>query len=742
MSTNGSPSPNGSLKGTLFNGSMLNVWAESGEKFMRNWSSYVADSLQRTILTWDTLRERGNEAIEHRNEGFPPLLKFQYEVLIEGRELLRPVNYQLLRIVPPEGVVTNPNARPYVVIDPRAGHGPGIGGFKEDSEIGVALRAGHPVYFVTFLPEPVEGQTLADIVAAEAHFVETVRARHPLSEKPAIIGNCQAGWAVAMLASAAPHVCGPVILAGAPLSYWGGKRGENPMRYNGGMVGGSWTALMLADLGNGKFDGAYLVDNFERLNPANTYWEKIYNLYSKVDTESKRFLEFERWWSGFFLMNREEFRTIVEQLFIGNKLSRNELTSKDGSVRVDLRNITEPIVVFCSWGDNITPPAQALGWILDLYSSLDEIKANRQTIVYNVHQNIGHLGIFVSGSIAKKEHAEIIANTDLIELLPPGLYEMRIARRDPNSPDFAESPYEVTFEDRNLGDIHELCGNRADDQYFEVVERISERNAALYELLLAPVVRGFSSESTAQLFRQMYPARLRRLIWSDKINPFTAPLAALAQQVRDNRVAPLDPENSFLQAQTRFSDVMVDAWNRFRDARDKATEQLFFSLYGQPALRAAVGLPPVDPLDTDGARAPGMSHARKELIRLRMQQIKANASTGTKLDAFARALLYIRGHEGVVREEGYRAMLEVARDMLGDGMPSNSQFREALRNQYFMLHLDRDLAIETLPALLPEPDDRKQMIEGFRRVAERRHVTHHMRERVDRLERLFGLVPA
>jgi hypothetical protein len=30
--------------------------------------------------------------------------------------------------------------RPYIIIDPRAGHGPGIGGFKADSQVGVALR--------------------------------------------------------------------------------------------------------------------------------------------------------------------------------------------------------------------------------------------------------------------------------------------------------------------------------------------------------------------------------------------------------------------------------------------------------------------------------------------------------------------------------------------------------------------------------------------------------------------------
>ena len=59
---------------------------------------------------------------------------------------------------------------------------------------------------------------------------------------------------------------------------------------------------------------------------------------------------------------------------------------------IDLRNIRSPIVVFCSEGDNVTPPQQALGWILDLYEDVDEIRAYGQTIIYTIHDKIGHLG--------------------------------------------------------------------------------------------------------------------------------------------------------------------------------------------------------------------------------------------------------------------------------------------------------------------------------------------------------------
>jgi len=267
---------------------------------------YNQDFLQRTILLLDVLRKRGDNALEHKNAGYPLVLKFPYEVLIDGHNLPNPVNYSLLRILPPADNPTNFDLRPIIIIDPRGGHGAGIGGFKQNSEVGESLRAGHPTYFISFSHEPADGQTLLDIGKAEARFIEYVRERHLLTEKPVIIGNCQAGWALMGLAAARPDLPGLVIVNGAPISYWSGVNGKNPMRYVGGLLGGAWLTRFASDLGNGRFDGTWLVSNFEALNPANTYWSKIYNLFSKIDTEENRFLEFERWWGSPTLLNREE----------------------------------------------------------------------------------------------------------------------------------------------------------------------------------------------------------------------------------------------------------------------------------------------------------------------------------------------------------------------------------------------------------------------------------------------------
>ena len=248
-------------------------------------ASYWVDACQRSFLFLDVLQQRSEGYKQHAAKVAPHVLKFGCELILDGRKLQRPVNYALVRVVAPEGTVTAENKRPFVVVDPRAGHGPGIGGFKPQSEIGVALKAGHPCYFVGFLPDPVPGQTIEDVANAEAIFLERVIALHPQAEgKPAVIGNCQAGWAVMLLAAMRPELFGPIIVAGSPLSYWTGVR-KNPMRYTGGLLGGTWLTALMGDLGSGTFDGAWLVTNFENLNPANTLWSKHHNLYAKIDSE-------------------------------------------------------------------------------------------------------------------------------------------------------------------------------------------------------------------------------------------------------------------------------------------------------------------------------------------------------------------------------------------------------------------------------------------------------------------------
>jgi uncharacterized protein DUF3141 len=552
---------------------------------------YWLDAWQRWILTLDVLRQRGNSYLEQRERISPEVLNFPFEVVLDGRTFERPVNYVLVRIEPLAGVASDARKRPFVVFDPRAGQGPGIGGMKHDSEIGEVLQAGHPCYFVGFLENPIPGQTVEDVCRAEARFVAKVAEMHPEADgKPCLIGNCQAGWQIMLMSAIQPDLVGPVLVAGAPLSYWAGTHGKAPMRYLGGLLGGTWLTALSGDLGNGLFDGAYLVANFESMHPSNTYWKKLYHLHSQVDVEAPRFLEFEKWWGNPVLLRAEEMQWIADQLFVGNKLTSGELRTSDG-IGVDLRDIKSPIVVFCSRGDDITPPQQALDWILDLYDHENEVIANGQTIVYTLHESIGHLGIFVSGKVATKEDRLLIGFMDMIDSLPPGLYEAMITEVDENVENrgLIAGRYLFSLKARTLGDIRALGGNdAADEMRFATVRAVSEINLGLYRTCLGPLVRNLVTEHSATVSRQLHPHRLRFEFFSDK-NPFMPSVAVWADAVRAFR-RPVSSGNPLSEMERVASDWIVKALDVFTDARDAMVEQIFMTTFGSPFLQALVGL--------------------------------------------------------------------------------------------------------------------------------------------------------
>src|SRR5437879_1883083 len=380
-----------------------------------------------------------------------------------------------------------------------------------------------------------------------------------------------------ILASLRPELFGPIIIAGAPLSYWAGVHGKNPMRYTGGLLGGSWLTALTSDLGAGKFDGAWLVQNFESMNPANTLWTKQYNLYAKIDTEVPRYLDFERWWGGHVNLNAEEIQFIVDELFVGNKLAAGTIKVSDGTT-VDLRNIRSPIVVFCSQGDNITPPQQALGWLLDLYDDVDDIRSHGQTIVYTIHETVGHLGIFVSSGVARKEHSEFASNIDLIDVLPPGLYEAKLEAKsgETASADLVTGDWVMRCEARTLDDIRALGGNdAADERRFAAAARVSEINLSLYRTFVQPWVRAMVPPAAAEAMRRMHPLRLQYELFADA-NPFVAPLAAAAEWVRGNR-QPVKDGNPFLALQQGASQQIVAALDTWRDVHDRFGELMFLS---------------------------------------------------------------------------------------------------------------------------------------------------------------------
>lgn len=701
-------------------------------------AAYFLDAWQRQLLFFDLLRRRGDAYLEQKDKDAPEVLHFRSAVILDGRELKPAANYRLLQILPDAETSADPKKRPFVVFDPRAGQGPGIGGFKKDSEIGIALSGGHPVYFVSFLVKPVSGQTIEDVCAVCARFVAEVAARHPEADKPCLIGNCQAGWQIALMSAVSPNLAGVLILAGAPLSYWEGVRGQSPSRYTAGLVGGSWLDAFLSDLGGGVFDGAWLVQAFEAGNPVNTLWKKPHGVYAKIDTEAQRFLDFERWWGTPVLMGGDEMQFIADELFIGNHLTQGKLHFSDGR-RADLRNIKSPIVIFCSRGDDITPPQQALGWITNLYAADEDIVARGQTIVYAMHDKIGHLGLFVSSSVVTKEHLKFISNIDMIESLPPGLYEASFLPKNGAAAraDLATGDYVVRFEKRGLADIRALGGNDADDDTrFEAVARFSQNLQGLYSTFVSPFVRAAVTGETAEALRQMHPLRASFSFFSGK-NPWLAALTPLVDDARRNR-RPVAENNVFWQMQETFGRRVEESLLGLNALTSRVLEAFFLQIYSAPLLQAALGLRTVKPF----AKLPPdrdvlLEEVRQEQLAKLMEQI----DEGGLVEATVRGLLYVTRARHAIDERAFR-MLGLLREQSGL-LPSlgRGEYRRIVRQQYMMLFLDEEKAIKAIPLLLDRADD-KESREAMKLIHQVFRATGPLspeeEKRLSRLEKMFA----
>ncbi|MGO9422303.1 DUF3141 domain-containing protein, partial [Roseiarcus sp.] len=442
---------------------------------------------------------------------------------------------------------------------------------------------------------------------------------------------------------------------------------------------------------------------FEQLNPGRNFFGKFYDLFTAPEKSRASFLEFEKWWGGFHFMNEQEIHWIVENLFIGNKLARHEANLEPGRP-IDLKAIRSPIIVFASWGDNITPPQQALNWIVDTYADEHEIKIRGQRIIYMVHDKVGHLGIFVSSSIAKKEHTEVSSTMKTIEALAPGLYEMTI---DEQIGEGVDARFTVSFHERKTSDILAIDDNdRSDERDFAAVERFSELGTELYDIWARPLVQSWVTPQVADLLKKTHPARVSRTMFGDA-NPLMKGVAEQARKVAAER-QPADPNNPFLFAEKLWASSVENAFDAYRDFRDAMYEMTFFGIYSSPAMLRL------------GEKF-AFERTRKDPKALRflpeVQSVLLNVDRGSFEEAVIRMLILMAESRATVR----RDRLERSAKVLGHDEPFASLGPEKraglIHEQSLIVEFERERAIETLPHLLPRMEDRQRAIEVVEYIA-------------------------
>lgn len=671
------------------------------------WNDYLIDAAERSLLFLDTQGQQTCNQIDKATHPANTVLHFAANTVLDGRTFNRPINYFLQEIIPPEEYPRQARKRPYIIADPRAGQCAGIGGFKPRSEIGDAVRNGHPAYLLAFstLPEPT--QTCEDILDGQRTFFDWVQQQHPDSLPPAAIGNCAAGYPTLITASLYPESFGPIMIAGSPVSFWNGARGQYPMRYTAGLTGGVWMTELLCDLGNGRFDGAWLILNFDLLGISNFLWGKQYDLYRAIDRDQQRYLAFEKWWGDYCLMNKQEILHIVNTFFIGNRLTSGQSCMPDGRA-IDLRNVGGPIVILGSSADNISPPGQSVAWIADLYRDDEDLLAQDKTVVYILNQHYGHLAQFVSSAVGEREDQAVIDLMANFEMLPAGLYELEV-----DMPDQPGASPVSHIKRRSIADLKTMGYNtQADNRAFAAVANASAIGSALYQASWAPWARMIGNELLAEHLRAMHPLRLDRLLYAPW-QPWMQQVRQLASRVEQDR-HPVAEDNIFWQWQAQLGEQISNSLQSWQDWHDQLCEQTFWTIWGNPWVQACFGVTP----ENDPRPVPADKTAAQ-----RQQEAQHRAWLDQQFEAD-------QPHAGVLRALAYAidledmaqiTLAEVFRPALlahGQDIQQIKAMMRQLRTQFGLLRLDRARALAALPSLLASQPTQVQCRQALLQLAD------------------------
>jgi hypothetical protein len=419
-------------------------------------------------------------------------------------------------------------------------------------------------------------------------------------------------------------------------------------------------------------------------------------------------------------MDRQEIKWIVENLFVGNNLSQGEAEWSEGRA-FDLREIRSPIILFASLGDNITPPQQAFNWVADLYPTTEALKANGQVIVGLMHKSVGHLGIFVSGQVAKREHAQIVDLIEYIEHLPPGLYAMQVEEQRADG----GVRYDVVLTERRVEDLQGLQKyGRKDEVPFEAVEAVSDSLVSLYETFIHPVLAPAITPAAAKVSRTFNPQRAQRWAVSD-LNPFLWPLKGMADLMTANR-APRDHEGPGAMTERWAAAVISASLDLYRDLRDATVETAFFRTYGTASLAMTGEEKPAEQI---GA-AKGSALVKEALSRI---------EEGDRTRAIARtALLLMKAGTGRRRLSAMKRVRElVGKDAGLLDLPADLA-REIIREQSYIVELAPEQALAALPKLVTTRDDRRFTLGLLDRLEGEIEANPQQRALLGEIRRLLG----
>ncbi|MFN5513940.1 MAG: class III poly(R)-hydroxyalkanoic acid synthase subunit PhaC [Cyanobacteriota bacterium] len=218
--------------------------------------------------------------------------------------------------------------------------------------------------------------------------VDVIRQQRGL-EKISLLGVCQGGTFSLCYSALYPEKVKNLIVMVAPVDF---DQPKTLLNARGGCQLGPEAVdvdLMVTALGN--IPGDYLNLEFLTLKPLQLAYQKYLDMPEIMESEAKllNFLRMEKWIFDSPDQAGEAYRQFMKDFYQGNKLIKGDVMI--GDRRVDLKNVSMPVLNLYAEKDHLVAPASSLA-LGDYLENCD----------YTVQSfPVGHIGMYVSGKVQK-----------------------------------------------------------------------------------------------------------------------------------------------------------------------------------------------------------------------------------------------------------------------------------------------------------------------------------------------------
>jgi len=301
----------------------------------------------------------------------------------------------MVRLYRCKPVVAKPHGIPVLITYALVGRFQMIDLEADRSLVRKLLAAGFDVYFIDWgLPTRAQRWlTIDDYVSGYLdNCVDVVRERSGATQVN-LIGICQGGVFTTCYAALFPHKVRNLALTVTPIDFHGDMKEPQT---GAGYVNRWSRALSAQDIDDlveayGSAPGSMIGFAFLMMNPVSNLTKYTIDLIDVLEDDAKllSFLRMERWIADRPDHPGEVLRQWLKDLYQDNKLIRNELEL--GGRKVDLRDVTMPVLNIYATGDTIIPVSCSKG--VGSHFGTDDYT--------EVPVPGGHIGTFVGGKAQK-----------------------------------------------------------------------------------------------------------------------------------------------------------------------------------------------------------------------------------------------------------------------------------------------------------------------------------------------------